>query len=31
MVVELTPDAKEYLLNKKDTAAVTVKMVMCGG
>ncbi len=31
MVVELTSDAKEYLLNKKETDAVTVKMVMCGG
>ncbi len=31
MVVEMTQDAKEYLLKKKDTDAVTVKMVMCGG
>lgn len=31
MLVELTPEAKEFLEKKKGVSAVTIKMVMCGG
>jgi|GEM_PF-1720930 hypothetical protein len=31
MVVELTPEAKEFIMKKKDTDAVTVNMIMSGG
>jgi hypothetical protein len=31
MLVELTPEAKEFIIKGKGLPAVTVKMVMCGG
>ncbi len=31
MRIEVTPEAKQYLTKKKNTNAVTLKMVMCGG
>lgn len=31
MIVEITPEARDYLLKKVNLSAVTVRMTMCGG
>ncbi len=31
MIVEITPQAREYLRHKQNTSSVIVKMVMSGG